>query len=327
MSWDSVPWFVGGGAEHSPEVARLLAFAAVGGAEGIVEAADLKVAPLAVPGASVRVAPGAALIRNRATGGAQQTYVGRNPTEDVVQIAATGGSKRSDLIVAQIEDPYMAGEPWQDPANPAVGPYVFTRVIPNVPAGTKSLQELPAYAGRSAVVLARVDLPASTGTVTAAMITDLRKLARPRSERKLILHAHSGDSRELKSTTWTEWFPVKFEVEIPEWATYCNILGQVYSPVQANGQSFGEVQIRFDGRSGLAGQWDLNIASSAGNGARAHPLVMKWDSPVNVASRGTTKTIEIWGRAIKVVASDTGYMVADGKTQVALDVEFLELPV
>lgn len=95
----------------------------------------------------------------------------------MVAIAATGSAGgRSDLIVAQVEDPNMAGEPWQTPTNPAVGPYIFTRVIPNVPAGTTSLRPL-GYSGRSAIVLARVDLPASTGTVTASMITDLRELA------------------------------------------------------------------------------------------------------------------------------------------------------
>ena len=61
MSFDSVPWFVGGGALHSPEVARLLAHAATSGAAGVVTPADLAVSALPVPGASVRVAVGGAL--------------------------------------------------------------------------------------------------------------------------------------------------------------------------------------------------------------------------------------------------------------------------
>src|SRR5690606_29700444 len=130
MTWDAVPWFVGGGAEHSPEVARLLAYAATGGAEGIVLPTDLRVAPLSAPGSGVRVLPGAAPVRTRASGGALQTYVARLPVANTVSISATGsGAGRSDLIVARIEDPYVAGTPYQEPENPASGPYVFTRVI------------------------------------------------------------------------------------------------------------------------------------------------------------------------------------------------------
>ncbi|WP_348240077.1 hypothetical protein, partial [Salmonella enterica] len=87
-----------------PEVARLLAYAATAGAKGIVTPGDIKVVPLDVPGSSVRVHAGACLIPSEAAGGAQQTYVGRNPSADTVSISATGsGSGRSDLIVARVE--------------------------------------------------------------------------------------------------------------------------------------------------------------------------------------------------------------------------------
>lgn len=233
--FDSVPWFVGGGAQHSPEVARLLAFAATSGAEGIVNVGDMKVQTLSVPGGSVRVSPGAALIRNRATGGDSQTYVSRLPTEDTVTIAATGsGAGRTDLIVAQIEDPFMAGEPWQDPADPKVGPYVFTRVIPNVPAGTTRLQDVAGYSGRSAVTLARIALPASTGTVTAAMITDLRKVALPREKSEVRAMNVSGAEKYIITATSAypaggQTWPAQAEdigidIDIPEWASIVKVI-------------------------------------------------------------------------------------------------------
>lgn len=235
MAWDATPWFVGGGAQHSPEVARLLAYAATSGAEGIVSPKDLKVGPLAVPGGSVTVAPGAALVRNRATGGDSQTYVARMATQDTVAIAPTGsGAGRSDLIVAQIEDPFLAGEPWQDPADPTVGPYIFTRVIPNVPAGTTRLQDVPGYSGRSAVTLARVDLPASTGTVTAAMITDLRKVALPRERTEVrAMNVATDKKYTITATsaypaggqTWpAEAEDVGIDIDIPEWASVVKII-------------------------------------------------------------------------------------------------------
>jgi hypothetical protein len=249
MSWDSVPWFVGGGAEHSPEVARLLAYAATGGAEGIVVPGDLKVVPLAVPGGSVTVSSGAALILNRATGGTAQTYVARNPSADTVGIAPTGSAGgRSDLIVAQIEDPFMAGEPWQAPANPKAGPYVFTRVIPNVPAGTTRLQDVPGYTGRSAVTLARVDLPASTGTVTAAMITDLRALARPRQSSET--YADLGASRStLSSTSYTTFPAYRPGVPVPTWATHMRV-DVTIAQLSAAGSATGNLTLSVQSSTG-----------------------------------------------------------------------------
>ncbi|SFN66030.1 hypothetical protein [Mycetocola miduiensis] len=225
--FDPVPWFVGGGAQHSPEVARLLAYAATGGVEGVITPTDLKVLPLAVPGGAVRALPGAALILNRAVGGAQQTYVSRMPTETQVGIAATGsGAGRSDLIVARVEDPFMAGEPWQDPSDPKVGPYVFLRVIPNVPADTTRLQSVNGYEGSSAITLARIDIPASTGTITAAMIKDVRGIAQPKSAMEAWSVVGPGANTDLPtSAAWTTLASLTASGRIPEWATraYANI--------------------------------------------------------------------------------------------------------
>lgn len=217
MTWDSVPWFIGGGAQHSPEVARLLAYAATNGAEGVVSPGDLKVAPLDVPGASVRVLAGACLVPNRAAGGIAQTYVGRNPSQDVVAIGATGsGAGRSDLVVARVEDPFMAGEPWDDPADPITGPYIFTRVISNVPAGTTRLQDVPGHAGESGIALARIDVPANTGAITTGMIKDLRKLAQARSSTAYdVQNPPAQDFVGRGEIEWHNWPSNALSVEIP----------------------------------------------------------------------------------------------------------------
>jgi hypothetical protein len=325
MSWDSVPWFVGGGAEHSPEVARLLAFAAIGGAEGIVEPGDLKVLPLDVPSGSVRVVIGAALIRNRATGGAQQTYVARNPTEDVVSISETGSSGgRSDLIVAQIEDPNMAGEPWQDPTDPKVGPYVFTRVIPNVPAGTTRLQDVPGYEGRSAITLARVDLPASTGTVTAALITDLRKLARPRSERQVVKGTLTDKTVTLSTSSW-QAFPEKpiTGLVIPTWATHAVI--RIDTTIRfVSGDGYFNLQSYLGTgapiTSGLFA--DAIIDSTSGGGSYRQPLVIPSDGVWAIPSSLRGKTVQL---VTRVQGRANGGKIATGTTDYYFaDVSFME---
>lgn len=317
MSWDSVPWFVGGGATHSPEVARLLAYAAVGGAEGIVGPSDLKVAPLSVPGTSVRVLSGAALILNRATGGAQQTYVARNPTVDTVPIALTGSSGgRSDLIVAQIEDPNMPGEPWQVPSDPAAGPYVFTRVIPNVPAGTLRLQDVPGYAGRSAITLARVDLPASTGTVTASMITDVRRLARPRTWRSTVSLSASGGN--LASTaSEVKWPAETYDVDVPTWAT--RVVGQV--TITGITQAAGSVETQHRLRFGptLAGQTTY-FASTETQGAR-QALTVPIDLVVPADLRGKRVNALVLSRRRSGAAS---FAATSGSVNITYDLQFEE---
>lgn len=227
MAWDSVPWFVGGGAEHSPEIARLMAYAATGGAEGVVTPGDLKVLPLSVPAGQVRVSTGASLVLNRSAGGAQQTYVGRLPVEDVVDIASTGSSAgRNDLVIARIEDPFTAGTPFQAPADPKVGPYIFTRVLPNVPASAiASPPAAVAYLaslGESAIPLAGIAMPVSTGTVTDTEIKDLRQVASPREKTETIALTGLG-SQLVTPNAWGNFPSTAPNVDVPTWATHAQL--------------------------------------------------------------------------------------------------------
>lgn len=227
MAFDPVPWFVGGGAEHSPEVARLIGHVATSGADGVVASGDLKVQPLAVPGGSVRVMKGACLMPSRAAGTDQQSYAARNLSEEVVAITATGsGGGRTDMVIVRVEDSSIAGEPWTTPADPKVGPYVFARVLENVPSGAVvsnlAAREYLASQGYTGIPLAAVTLPASTGTVDAGMITDLRNVARPRSE---IITAHPAPpvpswlSTIAVDTVWPGGGPT---IDVPAWATHAD---------------------------------------------------------------------------------------------------------
>lgn len=327
MAWDSVPWFVGGGAEHSPEVARLLAYAATGSAEGIVGPTDLKVVPLDVPGTSVTVQIGAALVLARSTGGAQQTYVARLPEADTVAIAPTGSSGgRSDLIVAQIEDPFMAGEPWQEPSDPTSGPYVFTRVISNVPAGTTRLQDVAGYEGRSAITLARIDIPASTGTITSAMIKDLRTMARPRTERQIVKGTLTTGTVTLSTSSWQN-FPANpvTGLLVPSWATHAVI--RVDTTIRfVSGDGYFNLQSflstgTLDSTTLFA---DSIIDSTTGGGSYRQPLVVPsdgvWTIPASLRGKSAKITTRVRGRASggKIATGTEDYYFAD--------VTFMERP-
>lgn len=325
--WDSVPWFVGGGAEHSPEVARLLAYAALGGAEGVVSPGDLKVVPLDVPGTQVRVSDGAALILNRATGGDQQTYVARNPDYDTVDIASTGSSGgRSDLIVVRIEDPNMAGEPWQQPADPTVGPYVFTRVIPNVPNTTTRLQDVAGYEGDSAYTLARIDIPASTGTITSGMIVDLRHLARPRSQRAVYSVANPKADLIALSSAWQALPSVPVTgIQVPTWATHAVIRMETTIRQTGTGSSYANFQSFFgDGTQDTAHLYcDETIDFPDDVGSRqAFLAVSNGYFPIPSSLRGKTATIT--SRVKEANNQSRGNIGTSASDYYIADIEFVE---
>lgn len=312
MAWDSVPWFVGGGAEHSPEVARLLAYAATNGAEGLVSTGDLKVRELSTPGSSVRVAPGAALILNRASGGDLQTYVARMKTEETIAIAATGsGSGRSDLVVARIEDPWLAGEPWQDPVNPKVGPYVFTRVISNVPSGTTKVTDLGL--GYSAIPLARIDLPASTSTITSGMITDLRKLANPREHRELLVSSISS-TVTANASSWTDWNAYVPSVYVPEWATYMNIVTTVAGALIWSANTDGNIRNGLGSTFGTSQVVDFDNPS----GPTRETLTVQTSTTISSSMRGTTQNLRLQAYFSR------GSLEANPGTQIIHDIQFSE---
>ncbi|NGO67885.1 hypothetical protein [Streptomyces boncukensis] len=321
--WDSVPWFTEGGAEHSSEVARLLAYAAFGGAEGIIGAGDLRVRALKAPAAAVQVLPGACAVLNRAPGAAYQAYAARLPTADEVPIAATGAHGRSDLIVARIENPYSYGETWPQPEDPAAGPYVFTRVISGVPKTTTSVRQVRPQ--DSAITLARIDLPAGTRSVTQSVITDLREMAAPR--RRRVVRALRGvwstpDAVGNIKLPEHEEFPqgARWDIEIPEWATSATIIATWAGLDQRNPKdSYGYLRAAIGSRRTPWTRFNCDWVGShqrftfVGGGTVSIPAKL----------RGTVQDLVMHG------AGEPGFkglLEADGGATVFCDIEFVEDP-
>lgn len=328
--WDPTPWFIGGGALHSPEVARLLPYALINDTEGIVGVNDLKVQPLAVPGGSVRVAPGAAIVPNRSTGGSQQAYIGRNPTDDVVAIAPTGsGAGRTDMIVARVEDPFAAGTPWQEPADPTDAQYIFTRVISNVGAAAvaspTAARNYLRDNGFSAIPLGAVILPVSTATVTDTMIKDLRKVARPRTDRQLRTRAFvEGETEVLTSTAANgEYWPnntAGWDVDVPEWATYAKIVVTVGSVLFPPGSSYGILWATLGADIVPTQTVRFDSPNAAGNSRFS--LTIADDISVPASLRGTTQSLQVRG---KIDGGTTGARpVLDWASSLSFDIEFQE---
>lgn len=248
MALDPVPFVIGGEAEHGPDVFRQALYAATGGKQGVGAPGDLKVTPLDVPGAGVKIAAGGGTILNRTA--AQQSYGVRNPIADTnsIQVPASGsGAKRSHLIVCRVDNPYVDGNA-QVPADPANGPYNEFDILTDVPAGTRRIRDVAQYKGLSAIELARIDVPASTGTVTAAMITDLRQLTNPRETTESFTDL--GESAAtLSATSGTIFPPFRPSVIVPDWATFVR-LELILTSLSALGNSTGKYNVQLQDSAG-----------------------------------------------------------------------------
>lgn len=329
LLWDPVPWMVGGGAQHSTDLGRVVAYGAYGGEEGIVSGKDCEVRELATPGPQVRVFPGVVAVVNRATGAAGEMYVGRlpkpvsgDPAPERVDIASTSaGGGRTDLIVARVENPWIPTEPWADPANPAVGPYIFTRVIQNVPVATESVAELGL--GYSALALARVTLPASTAVITQSMVTDLRQLSSSKvSPNEKV--TYPAATRALTSTTYANWpTDANMSVEIPSWATHVYgkaILGGV---AWGSAAAQGSLRLRL-GTVILGGSTTIDLPSTTGVLDRTTLMVSGLRTAVPASLRGTTATAQIEGS--RPVSSVYSNLQATTTTAVSLELTFTQQP-
>ncbi|MDI3407688.1 hypothetical protein [Streptomyces cavernicola] len=320
MAWDSVPWFTEGGAEHSSEVARLLAYAAFGGAEGVVGSADLQVKALGTPAAAVQVRTGACAIINRAQGGAYQAYAARLPVADQVPIAATGVSARSDLIVARIENPYSYGETWPNPSDPKVGPYVYTRVISGVPKTTTNVRQV--RGSDSAIALARIDIPANTTSVTQAMIKDLRTMVAPRRDRRLYTAFPSTLSTLTYSDNkWHNWpgEPAKWDIDVPEWATRLKIVTTIAGLRMTKSNIYASMQNVF---GTIHGQ-NTVIDDNTGTPTRRQTVVIADNMNISSSLRGTTQRLYLQTYMSKI---ESGDLSVDGSTSIVADLEFVEAP-
>lgn len=327
MAMERVPYLVGGGFEHSAEVMRAMLAAATSGAEGIVNAGDMKVQPLNVPGTSVRVAPGNALVRNSYGGGSAQTYAARSSSQTEVPIQSTGSSAaRADMIVARIDDPTYDGGSF----DPATFEAARFEVIQGVGSNVTTVEALDL--SYPAIPLARVNLPKSTGTVTADMITDLRSIAIPRVQRHLFTYAlRTGESDRLlgpvgdvEGEAWPNHY---WYFNIPSWAQRVRvraILGGVRVEEKAP-NNYGHLYVRFgtipNGFNTQTTRWDI---STANGGVTRQTFMCADDRSVPSAWRGVDTRAYIRGSRVN---NNANTPELDAFSSISLDLEFYETAV
>jgi hypothetical protein len=327
MTWDPVPWCVGGGAVHSSEVGRLVTYLATGGRQGVLLPTDLLVTPMTVPGQGVFVSPGACVILNRAAGAAYDSYVARMPSQDTVATTPNGAAgPRSDLVIARVENPFISGEPWSPPSDVTVGPYIFTRVVSNVPPGTKSVDAL--NLGYTAIPLARIDFPVSTGTVTAAMIQDLRSVVNlaaltssttpgadgdnggePPNFRMVWVPLLTNEIINWTQQTFVDW-PVQsnWVLRFPAWSTYIEFDLRLNNVFIKDGNAWGEIRLLINGQVASTSNFDFNFTPNDPQKC-TFTIGGGWNVPQSL--RGKSATCKLQLRYLPEPRNVNGNMHAD----------------
>ena len=299
MTFSGVPWAVGGGAVIPEDVARMIPYFMFNKTEGVMGATDLEVLPLATPGGSVRVSPGGFVVLGRGSGQFYEAYMGKNPSDHVVAIAPNNtASARSDLLIARVIDPYIAGSPWSIPTDRPNGPYVEPAIIQGVPSTTRTVRSLGN--NWSAIDLARIDIPANTSTITSGMIVPLRGrvsaappqvpppstpppvqdvdifIINPENEFFTLINgpATAQDLPSASKDIWRNW-PAASEVvvPIPTWATTMDVQFSLLN-TQVDDDVWGETRVEVGSGDRLR---MISTSRLGGSGFRSSQVV-EWPS-------------------------------------------------
>lgn len=319
MTLKTTPWAIGGGALHDTSLGRTLSYVGSNGEQGVIQPADLKVGAQTTPAASVAVAGGAAILLGNYPNQTSQSYIARNDGPETVAIPATSGSARADLIILRVDDPEYSGTV---PTDVVTHPYARFERIGNVAAGATT-----AGVAYPHIVLARVNVPASTSAITNAMITDLRKVANPRRKRVIQVTGGPVTPETLTVTaaggeTWPD--NASWQVEVPAWATRVQAVAHwsgLLAPGVAGGANFGaDLRVRLGASLDIAvglidrpSTVDSMRMGTTGGG----------DTPIPVALRGTTQTVAFRGQ-LGTASSNAARPQTSANSRFLIDLEFIE---
>ena len=343
MAFEPHPWFIGlEGVEHSAEVARNLAWVATSGASGIVKPTDLRVRAQSVPDGSVRIGVGGFVVESKYSGASQQSYVERVPTVTDLEVPATGSSGGATrYVVARISDPDYPGG-GTVPAVPNDGVYAAPFLVSSL---SSSRTEIP---------LAKIVQPANTGTITNAMITDLRTIANPRRVNMIYARPRlmaDDDPRQnfcnarfagAKGEWYGEYFPggdgspSATGFDVPSWATHVSIRADWLAVRGVSGKNaHGRYWVEYGddyNHNGWGGGKDLEFATqqfafdtTGSQGSYRLNWALMDQVPIPSKLRG--KRVQFAFKAGLSAGADTNGVMMNALSGLGMDVTFVEAPI
>jgi hypothetical protein len=333
MALNNIAWLMEQpGVQHSSELARVLAFAASGGENGVINGDGLKVQANATPNNQVQVLPGVAAVVSTYAGHVGQTYLAQNKTATQVSIAATtSAGARTDAIILTIRDTGVEG---QTPANVQTQNYVQLEVVQGVSSSLKYASEITKT--YPFILLAKVTLPASTATVQASHITDLREIVQPRerTNQLTVPNLQQVSQHNLTSTVayptgqiWpAEGGPAndgKWIVRAPSWATQAEVRVTWYGVAIPTLAGRGSIWLTWglpaDPTSGRTQQvqWDADESSSP------YRTNLITNQTINIPSSFRGKDLVFSPRA-RLVTAKTNKPAMNTASGFSLDIRWLE---
>lgn len=299
------------GATHPAQQFRNLVADLARDNEGVTRGTDLKVTQLGTPGSSVQVASGTGIVRGRAAT-YQGSYAVMNVGATNVAVAATGASPRSDMLILRVEDKEYEGN-----ISPVTGQVNYFQIISGVSSSATTIPD-----GRTGIPLARIDIPASTSTITNAMVKDIRTIANPRRDRTLSIQAPSTLSTEITgaASTFANFSTAAgWSLAIPTWASTAKILITVAQIRYSTAPYYGGIRATFG--ASLTVQ-PVNLDDNQ-TGIRRGTVAFADNLTIPDAYRGTTQTLRVQAAGY---TGNTGKVGVDGSTTLIADVEFFEAP-
>ena len=299
------------GATHSAQQFRMMVRDLVSGAEGITQGTDLKVTQLSTPGTSVQVGDGSGVVRGRVSS-FQGTYSVCNIGAATVNISSTGGSPRSDMVILRVEDPEYEGG-----LNPAVDQINYFQVISNVSSSATTIPD-----GRTGIPLARIDIPASTSTITNAMIKDIRTIANPRRDRTQWIQSPTTTSTGISNANGSYGYfstAAGWNVPIPTWASTAVISLDIAQLKYSVAQFIGSLRATF----GASLTLQPVILDDNQTAIRRATVFVADTLTIPDAYRGTTQLLRAQATG---TTGNTGTVAVDASTTLKADIEFLEAP-
>ena len=333
MTFENTAWAIDGALLGS-SLARRAEYAAVGGAQGVVQKNDLKVTQLAVPGIGILIGAGVGLVKNEYQTTPNETYVVSNPsthTVPAIEMPAASSSARSFIVAVVVGDPDFSqtGHPWMGSDDPPVGEeqsfeYVRPTLI-QVPAGTTELD-----VNYPALPLARIDIPANTTTIINSYITDLRHLARPQQSQEIFVSPSgtwtNASPRYIPAgNQYADWGPQEYapQVKVPDWATRAIVVASVNGARLADSTAnvAGGVRTQLGTVSGPAIEFDIPT-----NSAGAIRMNLQTAGKYDVSGiAGTTVNLRVEGYEDTPASPSNAKRLALQKgSQLIFDVRFFE---
>lgn len=289
MTWE-IPWAITGVDEIPLSTARLLVYVASQGESGVVLADDLKISATSTPSNQIQTASGAFVVVSGFLDSLSEAYAGRNTGTVLTNVPNTSGVSRYDFVYAHITDPGKAGQP---PTAAAVE----TRVITGVSSTAATMDDVPSLAGQAGLPLARIFRGASATIVNSGDITDLRKVAMPKSS-TITRNVTTSASESISSgTAATKPSAASWSVDVPAWATSV----VVNLAWQANSST---------GDPDYASPFEINVKigtttsiTTTGSPIARRGVQSQQTIAIPAALRGTSTTMVVQGR--RVSGSDT----------------------